>query len=93
MKEIKIIPDEIGMSFFFVAKEPIPEDELVELLKTRAYEEITETPKFIGSPDFGIERQNIVRKGKCQILYDLTQGMIGVVGKNYDEILERFEEM
>lgn len=93
MKQVKLYPEEIRMSFFFFAIEPIPEDDLLSYLQEKGFEEVKEIPRIIGTERLGFVRANIARKGSCEVLYDPKSPLLGVVGKNRIEVLDRFEEI
>jgi len=84
---------ECRLSFNFVVPEPIPSNDLLTLLQKGGFKEIKDIPRRIGTEAIGIERINIARKGGCEILYDSSNGMLGVVGKNINEVLDRFKEV
>jgi len=93
MKQVRLYPEEIRMSFIFVAIEPIPEDELLSYLQEKGFEEIKEIPKILGTERLGFARANIARKDSCEVLYDPRSPSLGVTGKNRKEVLDRFEEI
>lgn len=90
---MKIIPDEIRLFFTFSSVEPIPEDDLLSHLRGMGFDEIKEIPKRLGTETFGIERLNIARSGRCEIIYDPRRGRLGIVGNNSQEVLQKFEQL
>jgi len=93
MKKIRLFPEEIRLGILFRAPDPIPEDDLISYLKEIGFEEITGIPKIFGTEESGFVRANIARKGPCEVLYNPPQASLEVVGKNFKEVLDRFDEI
>lgn len=90
---MKVIFEEVRMSFIFTSSEPIPGDYLLDNLIRRNFVEITEIPKRIGSEIFGVERLDIAKKGECRVVYDGLLGILSIVGRVPSEVMERFDEV
>lgn len=93
MKKVRLFPEEIRLGLLFGAPDPIPEDDLINYLKEIGFEEITGIPKIFGTEESGLVRANIARKGTCEVLYNPPRASLEVVGKNFKEVLDRFEEI
>lgn len=90
MEDIKVYPLEIRFDFVFLAVDAVDENDLLDHLKEKGFEE-SKIPK-IGrvDEDFTLKKTNIAEKGKCDILYDRDR--VSIMGRHSKEILYRVDE-
>ncbi len=93
VKEIRLFLLGIEIRIAYDVPEPIPKEDLLELLQERGFikAKIQKLGKL--SPSLEIIPVNIAEKGGCDVIYDPDAGHIGISGKNSGEILDRIDEI
>lgn len=93
MIKLKIVPEIVEINVFYDIEEPILKDDLIEALKEKGFSEISEEPELLNIGRIELERLTIARKRGCNINYSWRDGVIGVVGNKFIDVLTTYEEL